>query len=38
MRAGIISRDEDQRSHDACGAQAREAFLHEKLSNSLPMT
>ena len=37
MRAGIVSRDEDQRSHDARGAQMRDAFLHEKFSNSLPV-
>jgi hypothetical protein len=37
MRAGIVVGDKDQRSHDARRAQTREAFLHEKFSNSFPM-
>lgn len=37
MGAGIVVRDEDQGSHDACVAQTRDAFLGENSSDSLPV-
>lgn len=34
MRASVALRDQNQRPGNACGAQLREAFSHEKSSNS----